>query len=86
MKEDCFYSFPGEIIVCDPNGIILGMNETAIRNYEADGGVKLVGWNVYEHHKEPSRSQVQAIVRAQRTRMYTNRNRLWMICRITLIF
>lgn len=65
------YSFPAEIIVCDPDGVILEMNETAIRLYEAAGGAALIGRNVFDHHAEPSRSQVRGLVNQRRTVMYT---------------
>ena len=64
-------SFPAEIMVCDPQGVILGMNETAIQIYAAVGGAALIGRNVFDHHDEPSRSQVRALVGERRTRMYT---------------
>jgi transcriptional regulator with PAS, ATPase and Fis domain len=71
MIEPWAFSFPAEIIVCDPDGKILGMNETAIQNYKAVGGAALVGRNVFDHHEEPSRSQLRAMVKSRQPRIYT---------------
>lgn len=64
-------SFPAEIIVCDADGLILEMNATAIRLYAAVGGAALIGRNVFDHHAEPARSQVQAAAAARQTIIYT---------------
>ena len=71
MMDAWAFSFPAEIIVCDPEGVIFGMNETAIQIYAAAGEATLVGRNVFDHHEEPSRSQVRVLVQSRRTRMYT---------------
>ena len=36
-------TYPAEIMVCDQAGIILEMNNVAIRMYEKEGGAKLIG-------------------------------------------
>ena len=71
MMDAWGFSFPAEIIVCDPEGVIFDMSETAIQIYSAAGEATLVGRNVFDHHEEPSRSQVRTLVQTQRTRMYT---------------
>jgi hypothetical protein len=65
------YSFPAEIIVCDTKGLILEMNATAIRFYEKEGGNALIGTNVFSHHSEPSRSQVQELTNLKEKVVYT---------------
>jgi hypothetical protein len=35
--------FPGLIVVCDPNGIIVEMNDVAAKSFASDGGRALVG-------------------------------------------
>ena len=64
-------TFPAEIIVCDREGTILEMNETAIKLYESAGGAALIGRNLYDHHEEPSRSQVRTIINQRGTILYT---------------
>jgi sensor histidine kinase regulating citrate/malate metabolism len=65
------YSIPAEIIVCDTEGLILDMNATAIRFYEKEGGSALIGTNVFSHHSEPSRSQVQELTNRKEKVVYT---------------
>ena len=40
----------GNVIVCDTEGIIIYMNEAAIRNYAKDGGAALIGKNLMDCH------------------------------------
>jgi hypothetical protein len=51
----------GNVIVCDAKGIIIYMNETAIRNYAKDGGAALIGRNLMDCHGEESRRKIQEI-------------------------
>ena len=64
-------AFPAEIIVCDNDGIILEMNDLAIELYKEAGGAALIGHNLYDHHEEPARSQVKAVVAQKQTVIYT---------------
>lgn len=64
-------TFPAEIIVCDPNGTILEMSDTAIRLYQKEGGAAMIGKDIFKHHKEPFRSQVQRIVNRRKPFIYT---------------
>ena len=52
--------FRGAITVCDPDGIILEMNDAAIRSNAEDGGAKLIGTNLLACHPEPSLSKLKA--------------------------
>jgi PAS domain-containing protein len=64
-------SFPAEIIVCDAQGNIIEMNDVAIALYQSVGGAEMIGRNVFDHHREPSRSQVEALVAQRRQVIYT---------------
>lgn len=64
-------SFPAEIIVCDPDGNIVEMNQKAILLYQEEGGEAMVGRNIFDHHEEPSRSQVKSVVNQRKTTIYT---------------
>jgi len=44
--------FPGSVVVCDLEGIIQEMNDKAVKTFEADGGIKLVGSNLLDCHPE----------------------------------
>lgn len=50
--------FKGEITICDRNGIIVYMNQYAIRQFEKYGGAKLMGTNLIDCHPEPSKSKL----------------------------
>jgi PAS domain-containing protein len=64
-------SFPAEIIVCDAQGTIIEMNQVATDLYQSAGGEEMIGRNVFDHHTEPSRSQVQALVAQRKLVIYT---------------
>jgi PAS domain-containing protein len=64
-------SFPAEIIVCDADGTIIEMNDVAIDLYQSQGGAGMIGRNVFDHHSEPSRSQVQTLVAQRKPVIYT---------------
>jgi transcriptional regulator with PAS, ATPase and Fis domain len=64
-------SFPAEIIVCDRIGTILEMNDHAIEIYKQTGGAEMIGRNLYDHHFEPARSQVESVVANRVSQMET---------------
>jgi PAS domain-containing protein len=63
--------FPGAIIVCDPEGIILEMNAAAARTFAADGGLKLVGTNLLNCHPDQARAKVEALIQSRSRNVYT---------------
>lgn len=63
--------FPAAITVCDAAGIILEMNARAAETFAADGGLALIGRNLLDCHPEPSRSQVDAMLRDRTCNAYT---------------
>jgi hypothetical protein len=63
--------FPGAITVCDPEGIILAMNEASIRSNAEDGGERLIGTSVYGCHPEPSLTKLREFVAAGVPNVYT---------------
>lgn len=66
-----FAEFPGSILVCDPEGIILEMNDKAARAYAADGGRQLIGANLLDCHPEPARSKVRGMLASRSPNIYT---------------
>jgi len=48
-----FKEFRGAVVVCDPDGVILEMNDAAVRANAEDGGAKLSGTNLRDCHPEP---------------------------------
>jgi len=63
--------FPGAVTICDKAGIILKMNNMAIRTFEADGGAALIGKNILDCHPEPARTKLRNMMAARRTNVYT---------------
>lgn len=61
----------GNVIVCDAAGIIIYMNETAIRNYAKDGGEALIGRNLMDCHGEASRRKIREIMETHTKNVYT---------------
>ncbi len=66
-----FEEFPGSIVVCDTQGIVLEMNAKAIQMYEKDGGAALIGKNVLDCHPGPARAKLQALLDAGTANVYT---------------
>jgi len=63
--------FRGAITVCDPDGIILEMNEASSRSNAEDGGAKLIGSNLLACHPEPSLSKLKAFMAQREPNVYT---------------
>ena len=63
--------FPGAITVCDPDGIILEMNDRAAKSYKDDGGFALIGKNVLDCHPEPARSKLERLMEECQHNVYT---------------
>jgi PAS domain-containing protein len=63
--------FPGAITVCDPEGVILEMNDRAIEAFRSQGGEALLGTNLLDCHPEPSRTKVRQMLQAQQSNVYT---------------
>jgi transcriptional regulator with PAS, ATPase and Fis domain len=62
---------PVSITVCDRDGIIIEMNDRAVRTFEKDGGRALIGTNVLDCHPEPSRTQLSNMLIQQTANTYT---------------
>lgn len=63
--------FSGPVTVCDPEGIILEMNEAAMRTFEKWGGGRLVGSNLLDCHPEPSRSKLVKLMEDRKPNIYS---------------
>ncbi len=71
MMHEWIKEFPGAITVCDPQGIILEMNERSAEVFKEDGGVALIGSNLFDCHPEPARSKLKALMERQERNVYT---------------
>lgn len=63
--------FPGSIIVCDSDGVILEMNAVAANTFAADGGFSLVGKNLLDCHPEAARAKVETLFKNRTRNVYT---------------
>ena len=63
--------FTGAITICDPDGIIIEMNDKAEKIFEGDGGRALIGKNVLDCHPEPARSELADLMKARQRNVYT---------------
>jgi transcriptional regulator with PAS, ATPase and Fis domain len=57
--------------VCDPEGIILEMNDKAIETFKEQGGKKLIGTNLLDCHPEPARTKLKRLMEAKKANVYT---------------
>jgi transcriptional regulator with PAS, ATPase and Fis domain len=68
---DWIEKLDGNVIVCDAKGIIIYMNEKALRNYAKDGGADLIGRNLMDCHNADSRMKIQKIMTTHQKNVYT---------------
>lgn len=70
MKTDALTAwvkmFPGMVTVCDPDGVILAMNDEAMRTY----GANLIGQNALDCHPGKSRELFAELLRKPRVNVY----------------
>ncbi|MFA7360763.1 MAG: diguanylate cyclase [Candidatus Kapaibacterium sp.] len=59
------------VTLCSKDGIITYMNNKAVRTFEKDGGLKLIGSNVLDCHPEPSKSQLADMLKTEKKNVYT---------------
>lgn len=63
--------FPGAITVCDPQGIIVEMNDKAAETFKKDGGRALLGKNLLDCHSEASKAKLKAMLEKREANIYT---------------
>ena len=62
---------PCAVTVCDVEGTIISMNSASVATFQNDGGAALVGSNVLDCHPEPSRTQLDELLKNAGTNIYT---------------
>jgi transcriptional regulator with PAS, ATPase and Fis domain len=71
MESVWVKEFDASITVCDKDGIILEMNDKAIKTFEKSGGEKLIGSNLFDCHPEPSKTKLKNIIKEEKSNIYT---------------
>ena len=63
--------FPAAVTVCDPDGIILEMNDKAAKSFEKDGGRALIGKDLADCHPDPARGKLERLLDRRQANVYT---------------
>jgi PAS domain-containing protein len=63
--------FPGSIMVCDPDGIVLEMNDAAAQAYGKYGGLALLGTCIFGCHPEPALALFKQLMADKQPHAYT---------------
>ena len=71
MAHEWVEEFPGAVIVCDLQGIILEMNTRAVNDYVKSGGAALIGSNLLDCHTEHVRPMIESLFQTQEKNVYT---------------
>ena len=70
-KHSWVKEFPGAITICDPDGVLLEMNDKAVHTFQERGGAGLIGTNMLDCHPEPARTKTRELLDSRRTSVYT---------------
>ncbi len=63
--------YQGAVTVCDSKGIILEMNDRAVRSLQDQGGEKLIGTNLLDCHPEDARAKLKQLMDTRQVNVYT---------------
>ena len=63
--------FPTAITVCDTEGIILEMNDKAVKTFEKEGGIELIGSNMFDCHPGPAQAKLEQLFVNKERNVYT---------------
>lgn len=61
---------PGSVTICDKDGVIVSLNEQAVKQYQAKGGLELIGRSVFDCHPEPARTKLRELMASRRQNLY----------------
>ena len=67
---DWVAEYPGSVTVCDAQGIILYMNQRAVKVLSGSGQ-NLEGRNLLDCHPEPARTKLAELMKSQTANSYT---------------
>ena len=70
-EHDWIKEFPAAVTVCNQEGILLEMNDRAVKTFEKEGGLKLIGSNMLDCHPEPARTKTERLLAGREKNVYT---------------
>jgi transcriptional regulator with PAS, ATPase and Fis domain len=70
-EHDWIKEFPAAVTVCDPQGVILEMNDKAALTYEKDGGYGLIGRNMLDCHPAQARIKTEKLLAERKKNVYS---------------
>ena len=59
------------VTICDTSGIIIYMNDKAVKTFEKYGGNKLINTNILDCHPEPAKTKLAELIKTQKSNYYT---------------
>ncbi|GAB4548613.1 MAG: hypothetical protein Fur0016_00720 [Anaerolineales bacterium] len=71
MRMNWPKEFPAAITVCNPDGIVLEMNDKAAKTFENNGGYGLLGKNLLDCHPQAAREKLEALMKTRSKNVYT---------------
>ena len=63
--------FPASVTVCDPEGIVLEMNDRAAKTFAKDGGLTLIGKSLLDCHPDRVRAKLERLMDSRQVNVYT---------------
>jgi DUF438 domain-containing protein len=71
MNTEWSKEFPAAITICDKEGIILEMNDKSAVTFADDGGLGLIGKNLFGCHSPESVNKIKEILSGKKANIYT---------------
>jgi transcriptional regulator with PAS, ATPase and Fis domain len=71
LNERWLKEFSGAVTVTDLEGRIIYLNEKAAQVFAREGGLKLLGKNIFDCHKRESQEKIRRIIKEKTPNVYT---------------
>lgn len=63
--------FSAALTVCNKEGVVIAMNDKAIKTFKKYGGRNLIGRNIFDCHSESSKIKLKKMMRMKSVNCYT---------------
>lgn len=63
--------FTGAVTVCDPEGVVLAMNDASAAQFAKDGGRALIGRNLADCHPGESGDRLKRLLESRKPNLYS---------------